>query len=228
MYPMDRKEKDTCRQSPASRPEMLTMHYPFPVCLHTQGGEFLAFNSAFLQEFGLFLPSDKSWEDFIGIDSFLGLRELELLIQIENACFHVERCVYINGKQFDFMLEKIIIDDDVLFLWKFGDSLNTNNRITKSLPLHADILDFMRNVKKLDKNEYDFLGFYAGGASHKLMGQFLGREVGSSRNKSSAILSKLKISNQDDAFIILHLSDLMVPLMNNVRDIITRRVNKLL
>jgi len=228
MYPMDRKEKDISRQSPASSLEMLIMHYSFPVCVHTQGGEFPAFNSAFLQEFGVSLPSEKSWEEFIGMDSFLGLRELELLTQIENVNFHIERCVYINGKQFDFMIEKITSNDVVSFLWKFGESLNTNKRITRSLPLHADILNFMRGVKNLDKNEYDFLGFYAGGASHKIMGQFLGRENGSSRNKSSTILAKLNISNQDDAFIVLHLSDLMEPVMNNVRDIITKHVNKLL
>ncbi|WP_200780759.1 conjugal transfer protein TraJ [Klebsiella oxytoca] len=228
MYPTDRKEKDTPRQSPPSHLEMLVKHYSFPVCIHTQGGGFTAFNSAFSQEFGTRLHSEKSWEEFIGVDSFLGLRELELLIQIEDSTFHVERCVYINGKQFDFMIEKIIANDIVLFLWKFGKALNTTKRISRFLPLHADILNFMRDVKKLDKNEYDFLGFYAGGASHKLMGQFLGREIGSSRNKSSTVLSKLNISNQDDAFIILHLSDLMIPLMNNVRDIITKHVNKLL
>lgn len=229
MYPMDRKEKDARRQSLASSLEMLIMHYSFPVCVHTQAGEFPAFNSAFLHEFGVILPSEKSWEEFIGTDSFLGLRELELLTQIEDASFHLERCVYINGKQFDFMIEKVINNNDVVsFLWKFGESLNTNKRITRSLPLHADILNFMRRVKLLDKNEYDFLGFYAGGASHRLMGQFLGRENGSSRNKSSSVLAKLNISNQDDAFIILHLSDLMIPVMNNVRDIIIKHVNRLL
>jgi hypothetical protein len=79
----------------------------------------------------------------------------------------------------------------------------------------------MRAVKRLDKSEYDFFGFYAGGASHKIMGQFLGLENGSSRNKSSQILSKLNISSRDDAFIVLHLSELLEPVMKNVRDIIT-------
>jgi DNA-binding NarL/FixJ family response regulator len=71
-------------------------------------------------------------------------------------------------------------------------------------------------------------GFYAGGASHKIMGQFLGLENGSSRNKSSQILTKLNISSRDDAFIVLHLSELLEPVMKNVRDIITRHVNRLL
>lgn len=31
MYPMDRNEKDTCRQSLASSLEALIMHYSFPV-----------------------------------------------------------------------------------------------------------------------------------------------------------------------------------------------------
>ncbi len=45
------------------------------------------------------------------------------------------------------------------------------------------------------------------------MGQFLGLENGSSRNKSSQILTKLNISSRDDAFIVLHLSELLEPVM---------------
>ncbi len=40
MYPMDRKEKDTCRQSLASSLEVLIMNYSFPVCIHDQSGDF--------------------------------------------------------------------------------------------------------------------------------------------------------------------------------------------
>lgn len=93
MYPMDRNEKDTCRQSLASSLEALIMHYSFPVCIHNQSGEFPAFNSAFLYEFGGALQSERSWEELIGTDTFLGLRELELLIQIEQSNFHIERWV---------------------------------------------------------------------------------------------------------------------------------------
>ncbi|HDT3391624.1 TPA: transcriptional regulator TraJ family protein [Klebsiella pneumoniae] len=228
MYPMDRNEKDTCRQSLASSLEALIMHYSFPVCIHNQSGEFPAFNSAFLYEFGGALQSERSWEELIGTDTFLRLRELELLIQIEQSNFHIERCIYINGKQFDFMIEEFVSDGAVHFLWKFGRASNSIKRITRSLPLHADVVNFMRAVKRLDKSEYDFFGFYAGGASHKIMGQFLGLENGSSRNKSSQILTKLNISSRDDAFIVLHLSELLEPVMKNVRDIITRHVNRLL
>nr|AVI43360.1 hypothetical protein [Klebsiella pneumoniae] len=70
----------------------------------------------------------------------------------------------------------------------------------------------MRAVKGLIKVSMIF-GFYAGGASHKIMGQFLGLENGSSRNKSSQILTKLNISSRDDAFIVLHLSELLEPVM---------------
>ncbi len=36
------------------------------------------------------------------------------------------------------------------------------------------------------------------------------------------------LSSRDDAFIVLHLSELLEPVMKNVRDIITRHVNRLL
>ncbi|EIV2296600.1 TPA: conjugal transfer protein TraJ [Klebsiella pneumoniae] len=228
MYQMDRKEKDTCRQSLASSLEVLIMNYSFPVCIHDQSGDFPAFNAAFLHEFGGGLKSERKWEEFIGTETFLDMRELELMTQIQQSNFHIERCIYINGKQFDFMIEEFIINGCVCFLWKFGQATSSNKKIRRSLPLHADIISFMRAVRSLDKHEYDFLGFYAGGASHKIIGQFLGRENGSSRNKSSQILKKLNIGNRDDAFIVIHLSDLMEPIMKNVRDIIARNVNKLL
>lgn len=228
MYSMDRKEKDTCSQSLVTCLEKHIKNYPFPVCVHNQAGLFPAFNEAFLNEFGMILESESNWEDFIGAETFLGLREIELITQIEKSNFHIERCIYINGKQFDFMIEEFAIDGVVYFLWKFGKASIAIKKITRTLPLHIDIIHFMKMVKTLDKNEFDFLGFYAGGASHKLMGQFLGREIGSSRNKSSQILSKLNISSRDDAFIVLHLSELMEPMMKNVRDIILRHVSKLL
>ncbi|MGF7770849.1 hypothetical protein AAGP72_25270, partial [Klebsiella pneumoniae] len=112
----------------------------------------------------------------------------------------------------------------MMSLW---DALRMNMMISYQ-ELVRTFLSFMRAVRSLDKHEYDFLGFYAGGASHKIIGQFLGRENGSSRNKSSQILKKLNIGNRDDAFIVIHLSDLMEPIMKNVRDIIARNVNKLL
>ncbi|CTQ00016.1 TraJ (fragment) [Klebsiella variicola] len=52
MYPMDRNEKDTSRQSLVSSLEALIMHYSFPVCIHNQSGEFPAFNAAFCMNSG--------------------------------------------------------------------------------------------------------------------------------------------------------------------------------
>jgi hypothetical protein len=32
------------------------------------------------------------------------------MTQIQQSNFHIERCIYINGKQFDFMIEEFIIN----------------------------------------------------------------------------------------------------------------------
>lgn len=228
MYPMDRNEK-----TPAVNPSLLLLRRSS--CTILSRFVFIISQENFrhsIQHFcmssGALCSPNEVGKELIGTDTFLGLRELELLIQIEQSNFHIERCIYINGKQFDFMIEEFVSDGAVHFLWKFGRASNSIKRITRSLPLHADVVNFMRAVKRLDKSEYDFFGFYAGGASHKIMGQFLGLENGSSRNKSSQILTKLNISSRDDAFIVLHLSELLEPVMKNVRDIITRHVNRLL
>ncbi|WP_227666474.1 hypothetical protein, partial [Klebsiella pneumoniae] len=42
------------------------------------------------------------------------------------------------------------------------------------------------------------------------------------------LLIRTFLSSRDDAFIVLHLSELLEPVMKNVRDIITRHVNRLL
>lgn len=227
MYPMDRNEKDASRQSLASSLEMLILSYSFPACIHTHDGLFPAFNPAFLNEFGEVFPSDKYWEQYVGVDEFLHLREIELILSNENADFHTEKCIYINNKQFDFALEKINLSDQVYFIWKFGSSLNSNQRIIKDLPFHDDISRFMCNVKELSRVEFDFLGLYSGGASHKLMAQLMGYTYSSSRNVVSEVIEKLHISNKDDAFIIVHLSELAVPIMKRVKNIIIENVNKL-
>ncbi|HED3986134.1 TPA: conjugal transfer protein TraJ [Klebsiella pneumoniae] len=227
MYPMDRKEKDTCRQSLASSLQMLIMSYSFPACIHTHDGFFPAFNPAFLTEFGNGPISDKYWEAHFGVDDFLHLREIELILRGEDADFHIEKCVYMNDKQFDFTLEKIQQSGEVYYLWKFGRSLNTNEKIIKDLPMHNDILHFMKNVKELSRTEFDFLGLYSGGASHNLISQIMGCKYASSRNAVSEILKKLKISNRDDAFLIVHLSELAAPIMKGVKNIIIKNVNNL-
>jgi hypothetical protein len=51
---------------------------------------------------------------FIGTETFLDMRELELMTQIQQSNY-IERCIYINGKQFDFMIEEFIINGCVCF-----------------------------------------------------------------------------------------------------------------
>ena len=228
MYPMDRNENNACRQSLVFCLERLITHCPYPACIHTQDGKFPAFNSAFKDEFGVTLKLDKNWEELVGVDSFLRLRELELQMQFDQSFFHIEKNIYINGRQFDLMIEEFSNEGTKFFIWKFGKALIRSKGVLKTLPLHRDLLNFNRDIKKLDKNEYDFLCFYSGGASHRLMGYFLGRENGSSRNIGSQVLEKMNISNQDDAFVLLHLSELSESMNKNVKDIITRNVNRLL
>lgn len=68
------------------------------------------------------------------------------------------------------MIEEFVSDGVVYFLWKFGRVLNFIKRIIRFFFLYVDVVNFMRVVKRFDKSEYDFFGFYVGGVSYKIMG----------------------------------------------------------
>lgn len=227
MYLMDRNEKKSPSQSFLLAVENAVNLYPFPVCAHDQYGNFFAFNPAFLNEFGEEMKSDSTWIECIGFDALMVLRQRELQIHIERLSHHIEKSVYTNLKNYDILLEKLASQFGDCFLWKFGTSDLHARCFKRPLPLHKDIEDFVRNVRLLDRNEYNFLSLYARGASHKLISNLLGSEYGSSRNKSSSVLKKLNISNRDDAFIVSHISELMESLSDNARKLILKNVNKL-
>lgn len=71
------------------------------------------------------------------------------------------------------MIEEFVSDGAVHFLWKFGRASNSIKRITRSLPLHADVVNFMRAVKGLIKVSMIFLGFMQAVQVTRLWGSFL-------------------------------------------------------
>lgn len=227
MYPMDRNENIARRQSLLSSLGENLNHCISPACVHSQDGSFPLFNLAFENKFGSTLHTDKSWEVFFGIDVFLQLRDIELLFSEQDSDFYIEKCIFLKGEYFDFLIDRISLNEEVFYIWKFGSSASLNCTISKSLPLHGEIVKFMSDIKNLSREEIDLLCLYSEGASHKLIAKVMGKKYTSLRNNVSELLDKLKISNRDDAFILAQLSEMSVILSKRVRKLLTDNVNEL-
>lgn len=225
MYPMDRNENDPCRQSSMSSLEVILNCCTFPACVHSQDGTFPVFNSAFESEFGAILRSHKKWEDFFGIDVFLHLRDVELLFSESNSDFYIEKCVFLKNTQFDFLIERFYLSGQVCYIWKFGKSASLIGTVSKSLPLHGEVVKFIRDVKTLSRDEINLLCLYSEGASHKLIARVMRCKYTSSRNNVSDLLGKLNISNRDDAFILTQLSELSGVFSKQVKKLLSDNVD---
>ncbi|RSV97772.1 conjugal transfer protein TraJ [Klebsiella aerogenes] len=141
----------------------------------------------------------------------------------------IEENVTINGKRWDFIVEKMSFKGNKFTLWKFchiqrgGFLLSParNNLISK-------INAFKNAVIILSDVQLETLSLYAFGASHTIISDVLNISAGTSKNRINRIYSTLPVKTKDEVFYLLYASGLAMSFFRVVGELMSKRVNRLL
>lgn len=141
----------------------------------------------------------------------------------------IEENIVVNGKMWDFIVTKLIIENNTITVWKFSRiyrKIGMANRFSSNI-LNA-ITSFKEIVAELNESQRNTLALYYLGASHNFISKILNISVGTSKNRILHIQNNIPIDNKDEIFIIIHVSGMSLVFIKHVIRLLSTNVNRLL
>ncbi|HIB5996381.1 TPA: hypothetical protein ACWXCU_004646 [Klebsiella pneumoniae] len=199
-----------------------------PICIRENSGEFLICNKSF-SEFFLRELKLTEWLSSVDFEISHKLCELEIEAYSLDIGVVIEENIVVNGKMWDFIVTKLIIENNTITVWKFSRiyrKIGMANRFSSNI-LNA-ITSFKEIVAKLNESQRNTLALYYLGASHNFISKILNISVGTSKNRILHIQNNIPIDNKDEIFIIIHVSGMSLVFIKHVIRLLSTNVNRLL
>ncbi|HAT3652236.1 TPA: conjugal transfer protein TraJ [Raoultella ornithinolytica] len=141
----------------------------------------------------------------------------------------IEENLSINGKSWDFIIEKMTFENVEFSLWKFchlqrGGFLLSPVRSNFVKKVNA----FKNAIGLLNEVQLETLSLYSFGASHHHISEILNIAEGTSKNRINRIYARLPIRSKEDVFYLIYASGMAYSFFKISNEVISKRVNKLL
>lgn len=199
-----------------------------PICLRENSGEFLFCNHSFTEKLLGNLQLTE-WLSTLDFETSYKLSALELEAYALECGMVMEENISLRGKQWDFIITKLMIDGIVMTLWQFSRIYRKVVLKHKFEPaLTAAIDRLQRLVHELKESHKSNLTLYCLGASHGLIARILNISTGTSKNRIKHIQDRLLIGSKEELFILFHVSGISALLYTRMLQTIASNVNKLL
>lgn len=203
-------------------------HSNHPACIRLRNGTIPVCNLQFTSEFLNSTPLE-SWLDSIDISTSLILTSLDAEVYSSENQILMEENLSILGQRWDFIVERMDVGDNEFTVWKFchlrrGTSFSSDS----SALFGGKINTFKNSLMALSDIQLETLALYSFGASHQVIADVLNVSVGTSKNRINKITSILSAQSRDEMFYLIHASGIAFSLFRMLRDIVNKRVNRLL
>lgn len=198
-----------------------------PACIRLRDGSFTNFNIPFAIFF-LQSVSFENWLSSVDISSAMRLSALDAEIYSCEDIFLGENLI-INGRRWDFVLEKMTFQNVEFTIWKFCN-LQRGAFLTSShsRKLTSKVNEFKKSMRMFSDVKLETFALYCFGASHQVISEVLSIQKSTSKRRINRIYAELPVKSRDEVYYLVFASGVACQLFKILEELVSKRVNKLL
>ncbi|HCM6148959.1 TPA: conjugal transfer protein TraJ [Klebsiella aerogenes] len=135
----------------------------------------------------------------------------------------------INGRRWDFVLEKMTFQNVEFTIWKFCN-LQRGAFLTSShsRKLTSKVNEFKKSMRMFSDVKLETFALYCFGASHQVISEVLSIQKSTSKRRINRIYAELPVKSRDEVYYLVFASGVACQLFKILEELVRKRVNKLL